>query len=221
MSEIRTKADSRGSAESFVRALYQDMMGRAADTPGLRSWTDALAGGGWNRRQVSDGFANSSEYRQLVVTQAYQRVLSRGPDPSGLRSWMAALEDGTVRLDTIGTALMSSQEFYYRGGSTDAGFVDNIYQAALGRPASGWEITHWGAVRRAQGPAAVIHAVWGSAEAARRRVGDAYTYWLGRSSSAAEREYWQPVVAGAGDEQLREELVVSREYANRAEARFP
>lgn len=221
LAEIRTKANARGIAESLVRALYEDMMGRAPDARGLRSWSDALAVGGWSRRQVSDGLANSTEYRRLVITQAYQRVLGRAPDPEGMTFWMAALADGTVRLDTIGPVLMSSQEFYLRGGSTDAAFVDNIYRAALGRGASAWEIRHWGAVRQRDGAAVVISGVWWSPEAARRRVGDAYTYWLARTASATERQYWMPVVAGEGDEQLREELVVSVEYANRAEARFP
>jgi hypothetical protein len=221
MGEIRGKATSLAVHASFARALYHDMMGRTADEGGVRNWTDALSAGGWTRRQVSAGFANSTEYRRLVITQAYQQVLGRAPDSGGLDSWMTALAKGTVRLDTLRPALMSSEEFYLRGGSSDSAFVDNIYQAALGRSATQSEIDHWSDLRRSHGSAFVIKWVWGSPEAAMRRVGQAYEYYLGRPASRSEREYWLPVVSGSGDERLREELVVSREYALRAESRFP
>jgi hypothetical protein len=221
LGEIRGKADGRAANASFVRALYEDMMGRGADEGGLRNWTNGLTDAGFSRRRVSDGFANSIEYRRLIVTQAYQQVLGRTPDFGGLLHWMNALANGEVRLDTIRLTLMSSREFYLRGGSTDSGFVDNIYQAALGRGATAAEVTRWAAVRRSSGAPAVISGVWGSAEAAMRRVGEAYDYYLGRTAARAEREYWLPVVAGAGDEQLREEIVVSHEYALRSQSRFP
>lgn len=220
MGEIRIKAEARGMAGSYVRALYQDMMGRAADPAGLRTWTGALAAGA-HRRQVSAGFANSTEYRRLVITQAYQRVLGRAPDSGGMATWLAALDVGTVRLDTIGPVLMQSAEFYLRGGSSDTGFVNNIYQAALGRGASASEVSHWGAVRQRSGPAPVLAGVWGSPEAAMRRVGQTYQYYLARSAARPEQQYWLPVVAGSGDEQLREEVVVSSEYAQRAQRRYP
>jgi hypothetical protein len=220
MGEIRTKADNRGMSEAFVKALYQDMMQRGADAGGLRGWTDALVSG-WNRRQVAAGFAKSTEYRRLVITQAYERVLGRKPDAGGLATWMAALSNGSVRLDTIGPALMSSREFYLRGGSSDSAFVNNIYQAGLGRGASASEVDYWAEVRQRSGPEPVLAAVWESAEAAMRRVGQTYEYYLDRPAGRSEQQYWLPVVSGSGDEQLREEVVVSTEYALRAQKRFP
>jgi hypothetical protein len=221
MDEIRTKATSLAVHASFARSLYDHMMARGADEGGLRKWTNGLSEQGWSRRQVSAGFANSLEYRRLFITQAYQQVLGRAPDPQGLDSWMTALAKGSVSLDTLRPVLMSSEEFYLRGGSSDSAFVDNIYRAALGRGASSGEIAHWADVRQSKGAAAVIAGVWGSSEAAMRRVGQAYQYYLGRSAARSEQEYWLPVVARSGDEQLREEIVVSREYALKAESRFP
>jgi hypothetical protein len=218
--EIRTKADGQAANASFVRALYKDMMGRGADERGVASWTGVLAAGG-SRRAVSNGFAKSTEYRGLIIRQAYQQVLGREPDPRGVVSWMNALATGTVRLDTIRLALMSSAEFYARGGNSNTTFVNNIFQAALGRNAAPAEVTYWSAVRATKGAAAVIHAVWGAPEAGKRRVEQAYQYYLGRSAGGLEREHWLPVVAGAGDEQLREEIVASYEYFARSALRFP
>jgi hypothetical protein len=163
----------------------------------------------------------STEYRNLLITQAYQQVLGRGVDPAGRTTWMQALATGATRLDALRPALMASEEFYFRGGSSDAAFVNNIYQAALGRGAGPAEIAEWGAVRRRSGPATVIAAVWGSPEAAMIRVNQAYEYYLGRTAGGPERQYWLPVVATRGDEQLREELIISEEYWARSGYRFP
>lgn len=220
MDEIRAAANVAGMA-SFVTALYSDMMGRGPDEAGLSGWVSSMSIGGKDRRTVSRGFSMSTEYRGLLITQAYQQVLGRGVDPAGRTTWMQALATGAVRLDGLRPALMASEEFYLRGGSSDTAFVNNIYQAALGRGAGPAEVAEWAAVRRRSGPATVIAAVWGSPEAAMIRVNQAYEYYLGRTAGGSEREYWLPVVASRGDEQLREELVISAEYWTRSSSRFP
>lgn len=220
LDEIRAKANVAGH-QSYVAGLYQDMMGRAGDTPGIDMWVSKLAAQGWNRRQVFEAFASSAEYRLLTISQAYQQVLNRAPDQGGVNTWMKELASGRVGLDGLRTTLMASQEFYLRGGSSDAAFVNNIYQAALGRGSAASEVTYWAAVRRKSGPAAVIAAVWGSPEAGMRRVDQMYQYYLGRAAARSEQEFWLPVVMRSGDEQLREELVVSMEYWLRSVSRFP
>jgi hypothetical protein len=170
---------------------------------------------------VARGFSNSTEYRNLIIDQAYSQVLGRAPDPGGRAYWMQALSTGAVRLDSLRTTLMASEEFYLRGGSSDTAFVNNIYQAALGRGAGPSEVSYWAPIRRSKGPQAVIAAVWGSPEAGMRRVDQLYRYYLGRTAGGVEQQYWLPVVAGSGDEQLREEIVVSVEYYGRAGVRFP
>ncbi len=208
-----------GPDAAYGRALYADMMGRPADDGGLAGWVSALGRTG-DRRAVSRGFSDSLEYRMLTITQAYQQVLSRTPDQGGMTTWLDALATGRVRLDSLRLALMASQEFYLRGGGSDSAFVNNIYQAALGRAADASEVSYWSDVRRSSGASTVITAVWGSPEAAMRRVDQAYTYYLGRSAGRSEQEYWLPVVMGAGDERLREEVVVSYEYYLRSGGRF-
>lgn len=220
MPEIRAKAAGMSGNEPFVRSLYQDMMGRAADQGGLDGWVRWMYAGA-NQRLVSRGFANSTEYRMLRIQQAYQQVFGRDVDPAGRVTWMQALANGSATLNSLRPALMASQEFYLRGGSSDAGFVDNIYRAALDRGAAPSEVAYWAAFRRANGSLAVITAVWGSPEAAMRRVVQNYQYYLGRPAGVSEQHYWLPVVMGAGDEQLREEMVSSYEYLLRSLARFP
>lgn len=210
-----------GPVASFVHGLYQDMMVRSPDDGGLITWTGLVTTGRLDRRGVSRGFSTSTEYRMLSISQAYQQVLGRAPDNGGIATWLEGLRNGTVRIDNLRPTLMASQEFYLRGGSSDAAFVDNIYQAALGRGSEGAEVTFWADVRRRSGPLAVIGAVWGSPEAAMRRVSQTYTYYLGRPAGISEQRYWLPVVMGSGDEGLREEVVSSYEYFLRAGDRYP
>jgi hypothetical protein len=157
----------------------------------------------------------------LIIGQAYRQVLNRDPDAAGAASWVNGLARGWVRLDNLRPTLMATEEFFLRGGSSDAQFVNNIYLAALGRNAAPSEVSAWAGVRRKNGPQAVIAAVWGSPEAGMRRVDEAYHYYLGRNAAPSEQQGWLPVVMGSGDERLREELIVSEEYFGKARSRFP
>jgi hypothetical protein len=221
LAAIRAGVAARSGDSAFVQSLYQDMLGRSADVGGLNGWVSSLATGKADRRGISRGFSNSTEYRTLSIAQAYRQVFNREPDPGGMNTWMGYLSSGALRIDALRPTLMASTEFYLRGGSSDAAFVDNIYRAALNRGAQAWEVEYWSEVRREKGPQSVIATVWGSPEAAMRRVDQAYTYYLGRSAGRSEQESWLPVIMGAGDEQLREEVMSSLEYYLRAVARFP
>ncbi|TFV85685.1 DUF4214 domain-containing protein [Blastococcus sp. CT_GayMR20] len=219
--EIRAGVIARSGAEPFVRGLYQDMMGRAPDTVGLQGWVSTLAATNGDRRAVVRGFSYSYEYRLLAIRQAYQTVFNREVDPGGISTWMRALQNGSLRIDQLGPVLMTSAEFYLRGGSSDAGFVDNIYRAALGRPVDPSEVGLWAWVRQTMGPGAVIDGVWGSFEASMRRVNKDYTYYLGRPASVAEQRAWAPALQAKGDEAVREEIIISWEYFVRSRVRFP
>ena len=219
MPAIRGAVLASGGAPAFVKAVYQDMMGRGADETGMASWTSALARGA-DRRAVARGFSNSAEYRMLMIDQAYRQVFDRAPDPSGINTWMNALGNGWLRLDNLRPMLMASAEFYNRGGNSDAAFVDNLYRASLARGAGPSEIAFWGDLRRKKGPTPVINAIWGSAEAGMRRVDQTYQYYLARGAGRSEQEYWLGIVLGQGAEQLREEIMISAEYFVRSGVRF-
>jgi N-acetylmuramoyl-L-alanine amidase/Domain of unknown function (DUF4214) len=221
MNEIRAAVAGRSGNAAYVQALYADMMTRVADPVGLSGWTSALSSGAADRRSISRGFSNSYEYRMLAIRTAYQQVFNRAPDPAGISTWMTALNNGSVRPDALRPIFMGSAEFYLRGGSSDAAFVDNLYMASLNRHAGAGEIAYWADVRRRQGPGAVIGAVYNSAEAGMRRVDQIYSYYLGRSAGRAEQESWLSMLLNRGDEAVREELVISTEYFLRAKARFP
>lgn len=55
------------SDTTFINALYQNVLGRNADSAGLAGWQQRLADGSWNRADVLFGFSESGENKALVA----------------------------------------------------------------------------------------------------------------------------------------------------------
>ena len=68
--EFSSIASPNSSSDVFTTALYQNVLGRAPDAPGLSYWTNQLNSGLQDRADVLMGFANSPEnvvlYEMLV-----------------------------------------------------------------------------------------------------------------------------------------------------------
>ncbi len=84
-------ARSGGTDESFVRALYRDLLGREAEPEGLVAWVQRLSSGEMTTGDVASGFYASIESRKSRVSGLYQRILLREPDASGLEYWAEEL----------------------------------------------------------------------------------------------------------------------------------
>lgn len=96
----------------FVDRLYQDLLGRPSDRPGLDYWSGRLDRGVSTRSGVAAGFYASTESRHSRVTRLYRVILGRAPDSSGLNYW----SDRLPRLGDVSLAswLAASEEFYRR-----------------------------------------------------------------------------------------------------------
>lgn len=77
----------------------------------------------------------SAEYVNSFVQDQYQHILGREPDPTGLALYTAPLQFGADQKTTT-LSLASSDEFFIKSGNTNEGYVKNLYQTLLGRPAS-------------------------------------------------------------------------------------
>ncbi len=71
----------------FISLLYQNVLGRAPDAPGLAYWQGLMSGGS-SRASVVDGFSESAEYR--ANTTAALRAFMQG----GMTPWMDTLNGG-------------------------------------------------------------------------------------------------------------------------------
>jgi hypothetical protein len=91
----------------WVTGLYNDLLGRGADTTGLNTWVNALAMG-VSRNQVGFDFATSPEREGIVITNDYVNFLKRSPEPGAVNFWRAFLAQGHNRNDVTIQILAST-----------------------------------------------------------------------------------------------------------------
>ena len=208
-----------GQVQSFVQALYADVLGRLASPTEITGWTRAIAAGA-DRGVAIAGFSGSTEYRQNVVTAAYQDVLNRVPERSGLDGWVANLAAGALTPDDLPRLFLQSNELYATAGGTDGAWVNALYQRALGRAASPGEQAGWAVTIQRAGRAEAVRGIYDSHESALRRVDKGYQRYLGRAAGGPEQQFWSASVIQAGDAALSRSLTGSTEYFMRARARY-
>ncbi len=100
----------RSEAAAEVARLYDAVLGRLPDAPGLVFWKDALEGGRATLDQVADDFARSQEFRDTYgaattnrgfADALYRNALDRAPEQSGLDYWTGQLDAGVPRLKVV------------------------------------------------------------------------------------------------------------------------
>ena len=118
--------------QRFVAQAYLDLLGRAVEPAGLAGWSNYLSAGN-SRAQMVQAIENSSEYRVLVVQNAYSRLFHRPADSGGLTAFVAFRGMGGT-IEQMESVIAGSAEYYMRrAGGTPGGFVDALFQDALGR----------------------------------------------------------------------------------------
>jgi len=116
----------------FVAQVYLDLLQRPVDPAGLAIWTNFLSAGN-SRTQIVQAIESSLEYRALLVQAAYRQLLHRPADSAGLSSFVSFLAAGGT-IEQMDSAIAGSAEYYaVRGGSTNDGFLNALYQDALSR----------------------------------------------------------------------------------------
>jgi hypothetical protein len=120
LTDERLEAGFIGSAEFYAHAggtdklwvdfMYQDLLGRAADSAGESYWVAQLTAGA-NRSSVAFGFAASLERERMRVQDDYFHYLGRQADSSGVDYWVAAFAQGTTNEDVIAGFIASDEYF--------------------------------------------------------------------------------------------------------------
>lgn len=220
MGDIRRTAAGLAQAASLVNGLYADVLGRAPTERDLDWWSERVFETG-DRWLAVRGFSGSEEYRRRFIAEAYHDILGRSPEAAGVDFWNAEIAGRRTTLDRLRSQLMLSREFYLRGGGTDDGFVELMYQRSFGRSPAQHERDLWSATIATKGRDEAVRGIWDSYESALHRVGRSYDRWLRRAATPAERDYWSGMVVSKGDESMREAALVSWEYLASARVRFP
>lgn len=103
--------ESNATNEEFVRAVYQDVLNRDADTGGLIFWTEALATGQMTREQVAAGLIDTDERHQSLVDSYYETYLDRVADPDGAAFWANQLNQNLMDDADVVEALLATAEY--------------------------------------------------------------------------------------------------------------
>jgi hypothetical protein len=125
----------------WVTGLYNDLLGRGADSAGLNAWVNALATGS-TRIQVSFDFASGPEREGIIITNDYVNFLKRSPEPGAVNFWRAFIAQGHNRGD-VAIGILGSTEFFNLRGGDSSNFIIGVYQDVLTRTPSTTEISGW------------------------------------------------------------------------------
>jgi hypothetical protein len=95
------------AATSDITNLYQTLLRRSPDKPGLDWWASNVSSGNATLQDVANQFRNSAEYK--VVT-AYNDVLGRYPEQAGLDWWVKQATDQNLTVDQLKNELSKTPE---------------------------------------------------------------------------------------------------------------
>jgi hypothetical protein len=204
--------------DSWLLAMYRDLLGRDPDASGQSYWHGVLARGG-ARDGVARTVANGDEARAIFITAYYQAFLSRPADAGGMSGCLRLLQSGAT-LQDVQAAILSSSEFLAKHGGANAGFVDALYTTFLGRTADAGGRNYWltvlagGTLTRGD----VAYAFLRSSEYLGKLVNDIYLTYQRRPVDAGGSAYLAGRLnAGARIEDMIADLIASTEYFDRAQ----
>lgn len=175
----------------YVGNLYTTVLGRAAggESDGeIMYWVNQLASGA-TRAQIAGDFVRSPEYDANLVNGYFEQYLKRPADPTSLNYFVGELASG-MSANTVISQLLMSDEYFARSG-TNAGFVWNLYNDALGRDPTADEFAFWkqqlaNGVMRPQ----FVSVFVGSGEFDTQVVQGAYQQYLNRPADPQAVSFW-------------------------------
>jgi hypothetical protein len=209
--------------DQFVKAAYQDFLGRAPSASELAAKTGPLAAGTLSKQAFLSTMANSDEWLNAIVTKMYADTLGRTPDAAGLAGWTAMIRNKTFSVADVASRFYASDEYYlYHAGGTPTLWVTSLYQKLLNRAPDAAGLSAWVAATNspAWGRPKVAFEFYQSLESRLKRVDNLYQVLLGRGPDPVGWPFWANTVLTTGDITLAVSLADSEEYWLRAKARF-
>ncbi|HWB12432.1 MAG TPA: DUF4214 domain-containing protein [Pirellulales bacterium] len=129
---------------SWLRGIYEDLLGRPADGQGLNYWLAQLQAGE-SRYEVALSIATSPECEAIVVLNDYQAFLGRSAASSEIAYWVNAFEHGAQNEDVI-AGFISSSEYYSssaKGQGNNTAWLDSVFNDLFQTPPTPSELTYW------------------------------------------------------------------------------
>jgi protocatechuate 3,4-dioxygenase beta subunit len=211
-----------GVNQSYVYQLYRDLLGRTVDPAGLQTWSSQLDAG-TPRNLVVQAIQGSLEYRTKLVNDTYFLLLGRRADPQGMQSGLNVLASlplyigAAPGLEQLKLRLLSSTEYFQnRGGNSNVGYVNALFQDILGRPADNFALVHFGGLLAGGlARASLARIVLESVEGTERLVNTLYQRYLHRAADRRGLDtFGFALRQGTREEDVVLAFVTSNEYVN-------
>jgi hypothetical protein len=183
-----------GNNIGFLAAVYHDVLARAVDPAGQTYWLGQLSDG-VSRTQVSLAIVTSLESHTDIIKGFYTDLLHRAADTPGLNSLLNLFAQGYTQADIKSVFYGSEEYFQTRGGGTNAGFLDALYQDELNRaPDSGGQTYYTQLLADGHSRGDVASLLMEGQEAIHDVVQSYYQTYLSRPADDAGLAYWTSVL---------------------------
>ena len=160
------------------------------------------------------GIENTDEYRHGQIEGLFESYLQRRPEAAALAAFNVFLKNGGSDEEAAAIIAGSDEYFATRGGGTNDGFLNALFEDVLHRPidpqakAAFEQDLANGATR-----SKIAAVVFASSEYHADLVDNLYLEVLDRPADTAGLDYWSAQLAqGDTDEQVLQGLMSSDEY---------
>ncbi len=210
--ESRNLMDAAGTA--FVVKAFNDLLGRAPE-PDAVNYFSGLLDGGTSRAQVIVAIESSTEYETGFADAAFSTYLNRPADPAG-QAFAVQLLSATGSPEPLISLLTSSTEYFQtRGGGTNDGYLDALFQDILHRAVDPAARSFYDGLLAAGTPhQQVFTSIFDSTEGRRTEINDIFQMFLGRNAEiGASNTFLAALTQGATLNQVVAVVMSSSEYS--------
>lgn len=181
-------------------------------------WLTALSDG-QDYRSVARAVASAPTSASGDVTRLYKSLLGRSPSRTEVDGWSSTLRaHGSAH---VVRSFLASGESFSRAGSTNPGWIDQVYALVLGKAPDRAGRAYWlGRLDSGTSREVVAASLWATPQSVTRRVDSSYRRVLGRAADPSGTTYWSPLVAAQGDEALDAALAASQAGWDRAQITY-
>jgi len=166
--------------QSFIQAMYNELLGRSGSLAELNGWVPVLTAQG--QAAVANDILRSNESLGRVVDQLYLRFLGRQSDPGGRAFWINALQSGST-LETVEAGFLTSPEYLHH---IDTDYVQSLYINLFGRTGGPDELAGWYSQIQTLGLAGIANGFLTSQEYRGDSVSGDIAAFLHRPATATE-----------------------------------
>lgn len=110
--------DEQVRLDQVIDRAYRDVLQRAPDLAGLRSYRTRMVEDNWNEQDVRNALRKTEEYRTVVnriVAKAYRDILGREADNEGLHNYVEHMLRDRWTEEDVRNSLRKSEEARQRG----------------------------------------------------------------------------------------------------------